>query len=102
MRIRQYGGGEVNCSSLNRQTNVEVPQDKLLECSKPLWGDLAAGSYDVGFQSLIVRDYSRCYELPRTSEEASSFSLTGRPMAVQVWYPAKPADNQATTHGSLK
>ncbi len=60
-----------------------------------LWGELLPGSYGVGFQSYIIRDYSRRFDLPGVAEGESHFSPTGRPLAVQVWYPAEPAANTA-------
>ncbi len=55
-----------------------------------LWGDLVAGPYKVGFQSSLLCDYSRSYQQPRTPENISPRQSAGRPMAVQIWYPAEP------------
>ena len=57
----------------------------------PLWGELPAGPYPVGFQSFITCDYSRRYDLPSTESEAATTRLKGRPIVVQVRYPAQPS-----------
>lgn len=58
--------------------------------SPPLWGDLSSGPYPVGFQSFITYEYSRRYDLPSTNPGGDSPRLKGRPIVVQVWYPAQP------------
>jgi hypothetical protein len=71
---------------------MKAPVEKPSRPSAPqLWGELVPGPYAVGFQSFILRDYSRRFELPGSPEGASHYSPAGRPLAVQVWYPAEPA-----------
>ncbi|MGG6240966.1 alpha/beta fold hydrolase [Nodosilinea sp. AN01ver1] len=64
--------------------------------SPPLWGELPAGPYPVGFQSFIAYDYSRRYDLHSTQPGAATPRLKGRPIVVQVWYPAQPPEDTAT------
>ena len=72
----------------------ELPKQPLT--SPPfLWGELPVGPYPVGFQSLITYDYSRRYDLPNTKPEATTTRLKGRPIVVQVWYPAQPPEEAA-------
>ncbi|MBE9137015.1 hypothetical protein IQ254_07335 [Nodosilinea sp. LEGE 07088] len=44
----------------------------------------------MGFQSFITYDYSRRYDLPSTHPGAATTRFKGRPIVVQVWYPAQP------------
>ncbi len=71
---------------------MKAPAEKSSSSSAHrLWGELVLGPYAVGFQSFVLRDYSRRFELPGIPEGASHDSSAGRPLAVQVWYPAEPA-----------
>jgi hypothetical protein len=66
---------------------MKPPAEKSSRSSAPrLWGELVPGPYAVGFQSFILHDYSRRFELPGVPEGASHYSPAGRPLAVQVWY----------------
>ncbi len=72
----------------------ELPKQPLT--SPPsLWGELPVGPYPVGFQSLITYDYNRRYDLPSTKPGATTTRLKGRPIVVQVWYPAQPPEDAA-------
>jgi len=53
----------------------------------PLWGDLEAGPYDVGFRILEELDRSRTIQ-----PSGSSSSAQPRPIRVYVWYPASWSD----------
>jgi dienelactone hydrolase len=54
----------------------------------PLWGDLAAGPYSVGFRSIFRFDASRTWR--ETRDYAGNFVADphGRPVQLNVWYPA--------------
>jgi pimeloyl-ACP methyl ester carboxylesterase len=72
----------------------ELPKHPL-KSPRPLWGELPVGPYPVGLQSLITYDYSRRYDLPSTKPGATTPRLKGRPIVVQVWYPAQPPEDAA-------
>lgn len=77
MENLQGSGSQGMATSTENLSDRSAPQ---------LWGELVLGPYAVGFQSFIIRDYSRRYELPGNGDGSSA----GRPLAVQVWYPAQP------------
>ena len=54
----------------------------------PLWGNLRAGSHEVGFRTLFRYDRSRTWKPTRTYDGTFSPDLAGRPIQVNVWYPA--------------
>jgi hypothetical protein len=54
----------------------------------PLWGNLRAGSHEVGFRTLFLYDRSRTWKPTRTYGGTFSLDLAGRPIQVNVWYPA--------------
>lgn len=54
----------------------------------PLWGNLHAGSHEVGFRTLFLYDRSRTWKPTRTYHGTFSPDLAGRPIQVNVWYPA--------------
>jgi dienelactone hydrolase len=54
----------------------------------PLWGDLAPGPYHVGFSRLFRFDASRTWQRTRDFKGTFSPDLNGRPVQINVWYPA--------------
>ncbi len=56
--------------------------------SRPLWGDLISGPYRVGFRTIFRFDTSRTWR--RTRDYTGKFSPdpNGRPVQLNVWYPA--------------
>jgi len=58
----------------------------------PLWGNLAAGPYRVGFRALFRFDTSRTWRITRDFRGTFSADLNGRPVQINVWYPAAVAD----------
>lgn len=54
----------------------------------PLWGNLAAGPYRVGFRRLFRFDASRTWQTTRDFKGTFSPDLSGRPVQINVWYPA--------------
>src|SRR5271156_1883777 len=54
----------------------------------PLWGDLAPGPYRVGFSRLFRFDASRTWQRTRDFKGTFSPDLNGRPVQINVWYPA--------------
>lgn len=56
----------------------------------PLWGTLAPGPYRIGFRSLFRYDASRTWRQTRDFGGAFSPDPEGRPVQVNLWYPANP------------
>ena len=54
--------------------------------TRPLWGDLAPGPYEVGFRVLYRLDRSRVWDASPDSVSRSDFA---RPVRVSLWYPAR-------------
>ena len=54
----------------------------------PLWGNLRPGSHEIGFRTLFRSDRSRTWKPTRTYDGTFSPDLAGRPIQVNVWYPA--------------
>jgi hypothetical protein len=60
--------------------------------SPPLWGGLRPGPHRVGFRSNWQKDYSRRYELVLESKAPHASVKSPRPILVNIWYPAAPAN----------
>jgi dienelactone hydrolase len=54
----------------------------------PLWGDLPAGPYRVGFRTIYRFDRTRTWRVTRGYEKPFAPDLNGRPIRISVWYPA--------------
>ena len=54
----------------------------------PLWGNLSAGPYAVGFRTVYQFDNTRTWRTTRGYEKPFAPDLKGRPIRVSVWYPA--------------
>jgi len=52
-------------------------------------GNLRAGSYEVGFRTVFRYDDSRTWKSTRSYEGTFSPDLAGRPIQINVWYPAR-------------
>jgi dienelactone hydrolase len=63
--------------------------------SFPLWGDLRAGAYKVGYRSAIVYDRSRTFIPERNYEGKPYAGERSRPLLIQIFYPAEIAPNAA-------
>lgn len=57
----------------------------------PLWGALTPGPYSAGLKTLFRYDSSRTWKITRTYDGRFSPDLNGRPIQINVWYPAMPA-----------
>src|SRR5262245_16012848 len=67
--------------------------------SAPLWGKLAPGPHGVGFKSLWELDYSRRYNMTFDDKTTYAPGKAPRPILINLWYPARAADNsKATPH----
>jgi len=54
----------------------------------PLWGDLSAGPYAVGFRTIYQFDRTRTWRVTRGYEKPFSPDSNGRPIRISIWYPA--------------
>ncbi len=61
----------------------------------PLFGNLHAGAHTVGFRTIFRYDNSRTWKSTRSYDGKFSPDLKGRPIQINVWYPALP-DPSAT------
>ncbi len=69
-------------------SQVQLPAE-LAESSPPqLWGDLQAGPFGVGFRTVFRYDESRTWKLTRSFDGTFSPDLSGRPIQINIWYPA--------------
>lgn len=75
------------------QTSVASAMQEASSLS-PLWGDLAPGQYRVGFRTLFRFDASRTWRGTRDYRGTFSPDLNGRPVQVNVWYPAAAAGSK--------
>ena len=57
----------------------------------PLWGDLSPGRYRVGFRTMFRFDSSRTWQGTRDYKGTFSPDMNGRPVQINVWYPAAAA-----------
>jgi hypothetical protein len=55
----------------------------------PLWGDLQPGQFGVGFRTIFRYDGSRTWKLTRNRDGAFLPDASGRPIQMNLWYPAK-------------
>jgi hypothetical protein len=70
------------CSQVNvpsRFASASLPQ---------LWGDLQPGVFAVGFRTVFRYDDSRTWKLTRSYDGTFSPDLSGRPIQINIWYPA--------------
>jgi dienelactone hydrolase len=75
------------------RTYSQVPTDAINrnpESTTPLWDNLQAGNYPVGFCAIFRYDSSRTWKLTRHYDGTFSADLRGRPIQIDVWYPASP------------
>ncbi|MEW6733156.1 MAG: helix-turn-helix domain-containing protein [Acidobacteriota bacterium] len=52
-----------------------------------LWGNLPAGSYQVGFRSICKLDYTRTYHTTFADKSSYGEDKTARPILINIWYP---------------
>ena len=58
------------------------------DLQSPLWGNLSAGSYAVGFKTLYQFDRTRTWRTTHGTEKPFAPDLNGRPIRISIWYPA--------------
>lgn len=64
------------------------------ESVSPLWGNLHPGGRRVGFRTIFRYDGSRTWKSTRDYDKPFLPDLKGRPVQINLWYPASP-DRQA-------
>ncbi|WP_188552572.1 hypothetical protein [Edaphobacter dinghuensis] len=60
-----------------------------------LWDTLTPGPYGAGLKTLFQYDTSRTWKITRTYDGAFSPDRNGRPIQINVWYPALPSTGQS-------
>jgi pimeloyl-ACP methyl ester carboxylesterase len=73
------------------QSRIDNPQQTP---SRPLWGELLPGRYRVGFRTIFRFDTSRTWRRSRDYMGNFSPDPDGRPVQLNVWYPAIPQPNE--------
>ena len=84
------------CQSLHAQKSFGESPDAYLgqmppdsrAASSSFWGDLQAGSYSVGFRTIFRYDSSRPWMITRHYRQPFSPDFDGRPIQINIWYPA--------------
>ena len=71
--------------------NPVAPATREATSVSPLWGDLIPGPYRVGFRTVFRFDPSRTWQGTRDYKGTFSPDLNGRPVQINVWYPAAAA-----------
>ena len=66
-----------------------------LDSVPQLWGNLHPGRHAVGFRTIFRYDSSRTWKTTRGYDRTFSPDLKGRPIQINLWYPASP-DQSAT------
>lgn len=61
----------------------------------PLWGNLKAGKYAVGYRAMYKYDHSRVFMPERNYEGKLNTSERSRPLHIQIFYPAMPSAKAA-------
>ena len=63
-----------------------------------LWGSLQAGSHAVGFRTIFRYDSARTWKSTRRYDGVFTPDLRGRPIQINVWYPASSPQFAARMH----
>src|SRR5208283_2019630 len=73
------------CAYSQVQPRPALPETTVVS---PLWGDLRAGAYEVGFRTIFRFDGSRTWKVTRAYDGSFTPDLDGRPIQINIWYPA--------------
>ena len=75
-----------------------LPATARANSTPPLWGDLRAGVYEVGFRTVFRSDRSRTWKSTRSYDGTFSPDLEGRPIQINLWYPGLPDKSSRRMH----
>jgi len=81
--------------------NAQLPTEAVSpkpESAPPLWGNLNAGTHSVGFRTIFRYDNSRTWKSTRHYDGTFSPDLKGRPIQINIWYPASPDQSMRKMH----
>lgn len=83
---------------------LAAPAKRQSMLASPLWGELPAGSYRVGFRTVFTFDAARTWQKTRDYTGKFSPDPNGRPIQLNVWYPAMSdaAGKQMTLGGYVE
>lgn len=70
------------------------PATKPPAAAPPLWDSLMPGPYGAGMTTLFRHDSSRTWKITRAYDGTFSPDLDGRPIQINVWYPATTATSR--------
>jgi len=69
------------------------------DASPALWGSLQSGGHGVGFKAVFVSDTSRTWRVTRSHDGKFKPDTDGKPVQIDIWYPAKADRRQKLTYG---
>ena len=81
--------------------NAQLPKEAAgarPESVPPLWGTLHTGNHAVGFRTIFRYDNSRTWKTTRHYDGTFTPDLKGRPIQINVWYPASPDQSLRKMH----
>ena len=61
-----------------------------------LWGDLRPGAYATGVRAEFRYDHSRTWKSTRSNDGTFSPDVDGRPVQINIWYPASVSSSDKT------
>jgi dienelactone hydrolase len=70
-----------------------LPTSPGLEAPSALWGDLQPGTYGTGFRTVFQYDNSRTWKSTRSYDGTFSPDANGRPIQINIWYPARASSS---------
>jgi dienelactone hydrolase len=65
------------------------------QSTSPLWGQLKAGPFAVGYRVIYAHDRSRTWATTRAFGKPFAPDKSGRPVRISIWYPARSPANPA-------
>ena len=68
----------------------------ILAADSAFWGNLKSGPHAVGFQIVEKYDYARPFKRKKDYEGNLTSGERGRPLQINIWYPAKAAQTPMT------
>jgi dienelactone hydrolase len=87
--------------ALSIGANAQLPTEAAgpkPESVPPLWGNLHAGTHAIGFRTIFRHDTSRTWKTTRHYDGTFAPDLKGRPIQINIWYPASPDQSSTKMH----